>query len=449
MNLVLLSLVLFVFHCNAEEGYFWHLTDFHWDFSYWTDELSCNGKNVSGRGPYGNGWCDSPWALIEETIKGIHQIKPDVDFMLWTGDSVPHVTPDHLSTDKNKELVRNITKLMKDQFPSVPIYATFGNHDYYTRDQYPPHNNEIYNATYLLWSSWIGDVSQDQYFLKGGYYTVKTQHGLRIIALNTNMYYKDLLTKDLDDPADQFAWLEAQLTSAASKKEKVLLTGHVPPGYTTPRAVRWMFPNFNKKFVDIVLRHSDVITAMHFGHEHHDNFRLFYNSSGSAVVSLFIAPSVTPWRYVLGNETEPPHNPGVRLIKYDRQSGRQLDILQYYVDLPTANKHNHVNWTLGYTATKEYSIPDIMPESLGALVNKYLDPNSPIFKKYVNWYNTNAVKDFSCNAQCHKIVMCGFRHLTQEEFFQCITAVSKSSTFFELKVFITLLLSSAVYYIYV
>lgn len=167
------------------------------------------------------------------------------------------------------------------------------------------------------------------------------------------------------------------------------------------------------------------------------------------MVSLFIAPSVTPWRYVLGNETEPPHNPGVRLIKYDRQSGRQLDILQYYVDLPTANKQNHVNWTLGYTATKEYSIPDIMPESLGALVNKYLDPNSPIFKKYVNWYNTNAVKDFPCNAQCHKIVMCGFRHLTQEEFFQCITAVSKSSTFFELKVFLTLLLSSAVYYIYV
>ena len=60
----------------------------------------------------------------------------------------------------------------------------------------------------------------------------------------------------------------------------MLLTGHVPPGYTTPRAVRWMYPQFNKKFVDLVLRHSDVITAMHFGHEHHDNFRLFYNSSG-------------------------------------------------------------------------------------------------------------------------------------------------------------------------
>ena len=66
----------------------------------------------------------------------------------------------------------------------------------------------------------------------------------------------------------------------------MLLTGHVPPGYTTPRAVRWMYPQFNKKFVDLVLRHSDVITAMHFGHEHHDNFRLFYNSSGLFIHDL-------------------------------------------------------------------------------------------------------------------------------------------------------------------
>ena len=82
-------------------------------------------------------------------------------------DSIPHVTPDHLSTEKNKELVRNITNLMKHHFPTVPIYATFGNHDYYPRDQFPPHNNEIYNATYEIWKSWIGNLSQEQYFLKG------------------------------------------------------------------------------------------------------------------------------------------------------------------------------------------------------------------------------------------------------------------------------------------
>ena len=82
-------------------------------------------------------------------------------------DTVPHVPANQLNTDLNKKLVHNITKLMKEQFPSVPIYATFGNHDYYPRDQFPPHNNDIYNSTYLIWKSWIDDVLQEQYFLKG------------------------------------------------------------------------------------------------------------------------------------------------------------------------------------------------------------------------------------------------------------------------------------------
>ena len=30
----------------------------------------------------------------------------------------------------------------------------------------------------------------------------------------------------------------------------------------------------------IVIRHADVIVAMHFGHEHHDNFRLYYGATG-------------------------------------------------------------------------------------------------------------------------------------------------------------------------
>lgn len=64
---------------------------------------------------------------------------------------------------------------------------------------------------------------------------------------------------------------------------QVMLTGHVPPGFTTPRGVRWMTKAFNKKFIEIVQRHSSVIVAMHFGHEHHDSFRLFYDQKGNSI----------------------------------------------------------------------------------------------------------------------------------------------------------------------
>ena len=61
---------------------------------------------------------------------------------------------------------------------------------------------------------------------------------------------------------------------------QVLIIGHVPPGFSTPRGFHFMESKFNKKFVSIVLRHADVIAALHFGHEHRDAFKIFHNSSG-------------------------------------------------------------------------------------------------------------------------------------------------------------------------
>lgn len=56
----------------------------------------------------------------------------------------------------------------------------------------------------------------------GGYYTVLARRGLRIVALNSNMYYtSDKGTPNLSDPADQFAWLDGVLSDAALNSEKV------------------------------------------------------------------------------------------------------------------------------------------------------------------------------------------------------------------------------------
>ncbi|KAL4234305.1 Acid sphingomyelinase-like phosphodiesterase 3b [Mactra antiquata] len=433
MDKVWMKLIVSIFvisSAGADTGYFWHITDFHWDFSYWTDQLSCNGMNITQPGMFGNQWCDSPFELVQATVQGISDVKNDVDFILWTGDSVPHMSPASLSKDRNKELVRNITNLMKDNFTEqVPVYATFGNHDYYPRDQYPPHGDPLYNATYDIWKSWISNSAdnitdaQSKTFLKGGYYTVLARPGLRIIAMNSNLYYtKDLQSQNFDDPADQFSWLDNVLTEAKRNNEKTILTGHVPPGYTTPRAVRWMTKKFNHKFVDIVQRHADVIVAMHFGHEHHDNFRLFYDSTGSPVVSLFIAPSVTPWRYQLPTgEKEPPHNPGARLVAYDRQTGKQLDIYQYYLDLNKANTDKFAKWLLGYNATSLYGINDVTAASMGALVNKMTSSQESHFMSYVKWYNTNAdARSYPCDDTCYEIVMCGLKNLEEDAFSKCL-----------------------------
>lgn len=68
---------------------------------------------------------------------------------------------------------------------------------------------------------------------------------------------------------------------------------------------------------------------------------------------MFVAPSVTPWRFKLkSGQTGPPHNPSVRLVTYDRDSGRHLNVEQFRLDLPAANTQGTANFSLLYSLTE-------------------------------------------------------------------------------------------------
>ena len=58
----------------------------------------------------------------------------------------------------------------------------------------------------------------------GGFYSqkVSTNPNLRIISLNTNLYYgPDIVTLNRSDPANQFEWLETTLNISQQNEEKV------------------------------------------------------------------------------------------------------------------------------------------------------------------------------------------------------------------------------------
>ena len=51
---------------------------------------------------------------------------------------------------------------------------------------------------------------------------MKTKYGLRILALNTNLYYtSDKVTANMSDPADQFVWMESVLKQSRRNHEMV------------------------------------------------------------------------------------------------------------------------------------------------------------------------------------------------------------------------------------
>ncbi|BFZ16766.1 hypothetical protein BsWGS_19805 [Bradybaena similaris] len=371
----------------SEIGYFWHVTDLHYDHTYATSMLSCNDP-VPKPGKYGDYWCDSPWSLVQDSISNMATIKPDVDFILWTGDSVAHINDKDLYLSLNLQIVQNITESLSSSFPGIPVYASLGNHDFFPGNQADYNESEMYVQVAKLWEDWISNQSQIEQFRQGGYYVARISPKLRLLALNTNLYYRsNKLTANVNDPAGQMAWMAEQLKDARSKGEKVIITGHIPPSMQTPGLANWFYPDHKTKFVNILLGYSDVIVATIFGHDHSDGFKIIQNNkNGSQAVTQFTAPSVTPWRWRSKTFTTDPHNPGVRLVKYDNVTGQHLDYIQYYINLTDSNRLENTTWSILYSFTEGYKVTDMSVASLREIFsNMESNKNTDYSNKYCTY----------------------------------------------------------------
>lgn len=82
------------------------------------------------------------------------------------------------------------------------------------------------------------------------------------------------------------------------------MTAHIPPGVHTPDRIVWFHDEFIEPFNSALREFADVIVGMHFGHDHSDGFKVFYDKQGqvqlaSETFSLFffflsLSPSLLP-----------------------------------------------------------------------------------------------------------------------------------------------------------
>ena len=55
----------------------------------------------------------------------------------------------------------------------------------------------------------------------GGFYSKLINHKLRVIVPNTNLYYKNNPLDQVEDPGEQFKWMEEELNGAIYRGEQV------------------------------------------------------------------------------------------------------------------------------------------------------------------------------------------------------------------------------------
>ncbi|KAG5271435.1 hypothetical protein AALO_G00179710 [Alosa alosa] len=419
-------LVLFFKGGVALTGNFWHITDLHWDPSYrlGDDPTSvCNSSGnrpVQGAGKFGDYACDSPWDLINSSIYAMKNILPDPDFILWTGDDTPHVPNEQLGEKAVVDIIRNLTQTIKEVFPTTKVYSALGNHDYHPKSQLPAGPNYIYNQTAEMWKQWLDPESQNLFKI-GGYYTERllNRPGYRMLVLNTNLYYsRNKVTQDLPDPANQFDWMDKELTNAANQKEKVYIVGHVPPGFfEKKRQTMWFHQNFNVRYQELIQKHHAIIMGQFFGHHHTDSFHMFYSPDGSPISTMFLSPGVTPWKTTLPGVVDGANNPGIRIFEYDTDSLLVKDIVTYYLNLTYANVAQ-ARWEKEYRLTEAFRVPDASPTSMNVILDR-MAQDSCILQKYHD-FNSVSYDLSTCNADCRIDHVCAARAIDQKDYDQCV-----------------------------
>ncbi|CAH1773028.1 unnamed protein product [Owenia fusiformis] len=445
VNFVILWTVLIV-KGQESTGTFWQITDIHLDpfysedgqvgnlchktSSYTIRKASSDPKSKSRShgntneneperpGMFGTYGCDSPSILVDSAVHAMKQFKSDADFIVWTGDNIGHVGS--ISSLEINKMIRNITDLIQYNFPNADIFPVLGNHDSVPYGQLPVKKKDPFYAKILRQSGWgktFNDTDVVKDFKSGGYYSRLINPALRLVGLNTALYYnQDELSEGIDDPVGQFKWLAETLEKAKSSGEKVMIIGHVPPGtMERVRDLAFYYPDFNKKFLNLVTDYLDVIVTQVFGHIHLDSFRLYFGDDGIPKGSLFLGPSVTSFRAYA--PTAVPNNPSVRLYTYNRDTGEILDIHQYYLDLAKANEKKSAEWLLEYQATKAYNIPDLSPKSLDLLLQSFKKRKSERFSKYYKYNAVSYDTGIPCvrNA-CKATHICSISHLDYDEY---------------------------------
>ncbi|XP_051908024.1 acid sphingomyelinase-like phosphodiesterase 3a [Hippocampus zosterae] len=410
----------------ADAGRFWHITDLHLDPTYHLAPdptkvcFSSKGKPTTDAGPFGDFLCDSPYGLIQSAFMHMKSLVQPNDFIIWTGDSPPHVPVSELSTSMVIEVISNLTQSIRQHFPNVSVFPAMGNHDYWPQDQLPTSTNDIYKAAARLWSPWLQDDALKT-LSRGGFYTQLVRPGVRVVSVNSILYYgPNHATVNMSDPAGQYEWLDDTLKKAGDDMEKVYIISHVPLGFLPSlRNVTAIRDEHNEKLLNIFRRHSHVIAGHFYGHTHKDSIMVLLDSKDSPVNSVFVAPAVTPIR----SFSEPySNNPAVRLYFYDKRDFGILDLWQYFLNLTEANLEQRANWKLEYIMTKAFGMPDLRPPNLLQLaVRLWLPPNAA-FDTYFAHFTVSYDGRPSCQGECKILQLCSMLHLDQARYGACVGA---------------------------
>nr|UBK24972.1 phospholipase C [Mariannaea pinicola] len=376
------------------------------------------GNNKYPAGPNGDHNCDSPVSLEKSMYNAIKEIVPDAAFTIFTGDIVDHAVW-NTSQSYNTEQITNAYGLMSDNLGT--IYGTAGNHEAHPANAFQPNSvgnvsQWVYDLLSGLWSQWISTEAKADSEKLGAYSTKYPGGNLRIISLNTNMYYREnywLYRKTMiQDPSNQISWLVNELEAAETAGERVYIIGHMPLGDSNS------FHDQSNYLDQVINRYSATISAMFFGHTHDDQFQISYSNwsnrnFSNALVTSYIGPSLTPTAGM----------PAFRVYDVDPVTFGILDSTTYIADMTdSAFQTTGPVWKKYYSAKEVYgsllspAVTDSSAELTAAFwhnVTTLFEADNTAFEAFLS-RKSRGWKSESCTGTCKANEICQLRAARSE-----------------------------------
>jgi hypothetical protein len=425
-----LTSVQLIFAHDRNYGMFLQITDTHLDLEYdvgspatcWLGSTGlgcCRSYDIpiapySKAGPYGDHNCDSPLLLINGAFEWLSRQQSQIDFVIWTGDSVDH----HDFSDSPRKNLHNMkvsSQLFFDHLDGVQVYPSLGNHDTFPIDQLgpKPFNDFVMNEISDLWEPWLNnsDPSTMKTLRYAGYYTILMKKGFRLISLNS-LYYDNhnvIFGKQNERTMNQWAWLNDTLSDARMNGEKVWIIGHIFPG--AGEAATW----FDTGFQDMFNKYKDIIIHNFWGHSHRDQFVLYRDQNDNVTGMGFICPSV-----------QPDHQESsLRFYVYDRDTFEVMDYHDYTFDVVNATSHSPqqiINYNYYYSAKELYNLPDLSYKSWANLAEQFKTNSTLIDFYWDHYYPGHKNFDNPCDQRCQTILICEIMFINQTQYHACLSS---------------------------
>ncbi|XP_023021435.2 sphingomyelin phosphodiesterase-like [Leptinotarsa decemlineata] len=382
-----------------------HLTDLHYDPLYTENKTKDCGEplccqNDQKKANNASDACGY-WSSPENADVPLHTIEAmlnqtqshEFEYVYFTGDMVSHRVWD-TSVESNKKIITEIL----DQFVKYykkPVYPVLGNHEAHPVNVFSP--DEINGSLSTQWLydmilekwSWLPKDEVKDTILKGGYYTVLAQKGLRIVVLNNNVCSTEnwWLIYDDRDPYGQLKWLAEVLHKAENNEEIVHILAHIP----TKSCLKVWAREYRK----IIERFSNTVAAQFYGHTHRDQIHIYYNNKSEAMNVGWNGGSLMP------DEA----NPNYKLYTIDAKVFDVLDAETWTFNLTLANEMKEIKWKKLYSFKEAYGMDGLLPANLDELVRN-MASNDTFIELYNNFYYRDSDYDHTCDEACKMRLLC-------------------------------------------